>query len=102
MDVWLRMKEIGGFDWIETRYEDVVENLAGEGQRVTEFLGLPWHAEQAKFYETARKKFVFAPTYHDVTKPVHKRAVGRWEHYAEALAPVLEKLRPYCEALKYG
>ncbi len=101
MDVWLRMKELGGFDWLDTRYEDVVENLAGEGQRVTEFLGLPWHAEQAKFYETARKKFVFAPTYHDVTKPVHKRAVGRWEHYADALAPVMRKLEKYCEALGY-
>ncbi|HEX3799729.1 MAG TPA: sulfotransferase [Verrucomicrobiae bacterium] len=102
MDVWLRMKAIGGFDWIETRYESVVENLEAEGRRVTEFTGLPWHAQQAKFYESAKTKFVFAPTYHDVTKPAHKRAIGRWEKYAEQLAPVMEKLRPYCEALGYS
>ena len=24
MDVWLRLRELGGFDWIESRYEDVV------------------------------------------------------------------------------
>jgi hypothetical protein len=96
------MKQLGGFEWLETRYEDMVENLEVEGKRVTEFAGLPWDANQAKFYEAARRKFVFAPTYHDVTKPVHKRAVRRWEHYAEELRPVLEKLAPYCKAFGYG
>ena len=102
MDVWLRLKELGGFDWLETRYEDVVKDLAGEGRRITEFIGLPWDANQEKFYETARRKFVFAPTYHDVTKPVHSRAIGRWEHYAEALGPVMGKLEPYCQTFGYG
>ena len=101
-DVWLRMKELGGFDWIETRYEDIVKNLEHEGKRLTEFTGLAWHANQAKYHESARRKFVFAPTYHDVTKPVHERAIGRWEHYADALKPVMERLAPYCKALGYS
>lgn len=101
MDVWLRMRELGGFDWIESRYEDVVANVEAEGKRVTEFLGLTWHPDQARYYETARKKFLFAPTYHDVTQPVYKRAVGRWERYAEALEPVQAKLAPYCRAFGY-
>ena len=101
MDVWLRMRELGGFDWIESRYEDVVANVEAEGRRVTEFLGLTWHPDQARYYETARKKFLFAPTYHDVTQPVYKRAVGRWERYAEALEPVQAKLAPYCTAFGY-
>ena len=71
MDVWLRMRELGGFDWIETRYEDVVANIEAEGRRVTEFAGLPWHAEQANPHEGARRKQLFAPTYDAVTKPVH-------------------------------
>lgn len=101
MDVWLRMRELGGFDWIESRYEDVVANVEAEGKRVTVFLGLTWHPDQARYYETARKKFLFAPTYHDVTQPVYKRAVGRWERYAEALEPVQAKLAPYCRAFGY-
>jgi tetratricopeptide (TPR) repeat protein len=101
MDVWLRMKELGGFDWIESRYEDMVQNLEGEGRRVTEFLGLKWEPSQMHYREAAHHPFVFAPTYHDVTKPVHNRAVRRWEHYADALAPVMEKLAPYCRAFGY-
>jgi tetratricopeptide (TPR) repeat protein len=101
MDVWLRLRELGGFDWMETRYEDLVDKLESEGRRVTEFLGLSWHPQQATFYEIARKKFVFAPTYSNVTQPVYRGAIGRWQHYAEALAPVQERLAPYSRAFGY-
>jgi tetratricopeptide (TPR) repeat protein len=101
MDVWLRLRDLGGFDWIETRYEDIVANLETEGRRVTGFLGLDWHPQQAAFHETNRKKFVFSPTYSDATRPVYQRAVGRWKHYAEALAPVQDRLRPYVRAFGY-
>ena len=101
MDVWLRLRELGGFDWVETRYEDIVGNLESEGRRVTEFVGLSWHPQQANFHESARKSFVFAPTYNDVTRPVHNRALGRWMHYAEALSPIQERLAPYCRAFGY-
>ena len=101
MDVWLRMRELGGFDWIESRYEDVVTDLASEGRKVTAFLGLQWRPDQARFYETARRKVLYAPTYHDVTQPVYQRAVRRWARYASFLAPVQAKLAPYCRAFGY-
>ncbi len=101
MDTWLRMRELGGFDWIETCYEDVVLNMEKEGRKATEFLGLPWHPNQARFHETARQKVLYAPTYHDVTQPVYARAVGRWELYAEALHPFQARLAPYGRAFGY-
>jgi len=102
MDVWLRLRDLGGFEWIETRYEDVVAGLEGEGRRITEFLGLTWHSDQARYYEKARRKVLFAPTYHDVTQAVYNRAVGRWERYAEALAPLQPQLAPYLKAFGYS
>ena len=101
MDVWLRLRELGGFDWLETRYEDVVANLESEGRRVTAFLGLEWAEPQGRFHEAAARKFVFSPTYNDATQSVHKRAVGRWRQYAEALAPFQERLAPYRRAFGY-
>jgi tetratricopeptide (TPR) repeat protein len=101
MDVWLRMRELGGFDWIEVHYRDIVTNLAVEGRRATEFLQLPWHENQAKFHESARQKFFFSPTYQDVTQPLHKRSIERWKNYAEALAPIQNRLVPYCHAFGF-
>jgi tetratricopeptide (TPR) repeat protein len=102
MDTWLRLREIGGFDWIETRYEDVVDDLELEGRKVTEFLGLEWQASQSRFHENSRWKFLHAPTYHDVTQPVYRRALKRWERYAEALAPLQARLAPYLQAFGYA
>jgi tetratricopeptide (TPR) repeat protein len=102
MDVWLRVKELGGVDGMETRYEDVVNNWEGEGRRVTAFLGLQWHKAQSSYQEAARSKFVHAPTYSEVTKPVYGSAVGRWKHYAEALAPIQPALAKYCQTFGYA
>ena len=102
MDVWLRLRELGGFDWIESRYEEVVANLEAEGRRVTGFLGLSWHENQVAFREKTQGKFVFSPTFSEVAKPVYQRAVGRWQNYAEDLAPFQEKLDSYCRALGYA
>jgi Tfp pilus assembly protein PilF len=102
MGIWLRMRDMGGFDWIETRYEDVVNDLEQEGRKATSFLGQSWHPNQAQYQETARKKFLFAPTYHDVTKPIYRGAMGRWKNYAEMLEPVQAQLAPYCKAFGYA
>jgi tetratricopeptide (TPR) repeat protein len=101
MDTWLHLRKLGGFDWLETRYEDVVGDLEAEGRRVTEFLGLAWHADQATCHEAAGRKLVFSPTYSEVAKPAHDRAVGRWRNYAAALEPLLPRLATYTRAFGY-
>ena len=101
MDVWLRVRELGGFDWIEMRYHEVVANPEAEGRRVTEFLGLQWHPQQTKHQEIAGKKILHSPSYSEAAKPVYKQAVDRWRHYASMLEPVQQRLAPYCKAFGY-
>lgn len=61
MDVWLAVRQWEGLNALETRYEDVVDNLEKEGRRVTEFLGLGWDAAQALFHEKSSKKRMYLP-----------------------------------------
>jgi hypothetical protein len=102
MDTWLRLRELGGFEWMETRYEDVVGGLEAAGRRITEFLGLSWHADQATCHEAAQRKLVYSPTYGEVAKPVHDRAVGRWRNHAAALEPLLPRLAKYVQTFGYA
>jgi tetratricopeptide (TPR) repeat protein len=102
MDTWLRLRELGGFAWLETRYEDVARALETEGRRITEFLGLTWHAGQAASHEAARGKLVYSPTYGEVAQPVHDRAVGRWRNYAAALDPWLPRLNAFAKTFGYA
>jgi hypothetical protein len=101
MDIWLAVKEWEGFSWIETRYEDMVEDVEKEGRRVTEFLGLTWDEGQGKFYEKSRQKQLYSPTYQDVTRPIYKRSLARWRAYEKHLAPILPGLEPYCRRFGY-
>ena len=102
MDVWLAVRQWEGLVGLETRYEDTVGNLEQEGRRVTEFLGLPWHDDQMRFYEKSARKQFYSPTYQDVTQPVYARSVARWRHYEKHLAPVLPSLEPYCRTFGYS
>lgn len=101
MDVWLRLRDLGGFAWMESRYEDLVADAEKEGRRVTDFLGIGWQESQSRSHEGARGKLIFSPTYSEVAKPLHNRAVGRWKHYAAALQPWQNELAPYLRAFGY-
>ncbi|HEY3860929.1 MAG TPA: sulfotransferase [Verrucomicrobiae bacterium] len=102
MDVWLAVRQWEGFAWTETRYEDIVADMPKEGRRVTEFLGLAWHEDQARFHEKSGSQQIYSPTYHDASQPVYKRSVARWKVYEKHLAPVQPILEPYCRAFGYS
>src|SRR5581483_10988190 len=74
---------------LEVRYEDMVADLETVSRRVLEFLGIEWDERVLRFHEHAQQKLVRSPTYADVTKPVFKRAVGRWRNYEKYLEPHL-------------
>lgn len=102
MDVWLRFRDLGGFDWVEMRYHEVVANPEREGRRVTEFLGLQWHPQQMNHQEMAVKRILHSPTYFEAARPLYKKSVDRWQNYAAALGPVQKHLAPYCRAFGYA
>ena len=102
MDVWLRMRGLGGFDWIQVGYQALVTDVAAEGRRVTEFLQLSWREEQEKFYDSAGRTFLFSPTYQDVTRPVQRRSVDRWRNYAGMLEPFQARLATYCREFGFA
>ncbi len=101
MGQWLTLKPMLAGHYLEVRYEDMVEDLETVARRSLDFLGVPWDAKVLGFDEHARKKLVRSPTYADVTQPVYKRAVGRWQHYQKYLEPHLEKLEPFVKAFGY-
>lgn len=101
MGGWLKLRElIDG--WIEVRYEDVVADALAQARRVLDLLKLEWDEALERFDEVSRDKAVRSPTYAAVQEKVYTRAVGRWEHYAEYLAPAMPHLEPIVKALGYG
>jgi len=91
-------------DWpsCELHYEQMIADPDGETKRVAEFLGLSWDASMLDERRRSERKAVRTPTYDDVTKPLYKRALGRWRNYQSYLEPGLPILQPYLDALGYS
>lgn len=101
MSLWLVLKPMLAGRYLELRYEDMVDDLESVARKSLDFLGVPWDARVLGFDAHARQKVVRSPTYADVTQPVYKRAVGRWQHYQKYLEPHLPKLEPFVKAFGY-
>ena len=101
MGMWTTVAPMLKNSSIAVRYEDMVDDLEPVARRTLDFLGVAWDERVLRFDEHARQKLVRSPTYADVTKPVYKRAVGRWRSYQKYLEPHLEKLETFVKAFGY-
>jgi thioredoxin-like negative regulator of GroEL len=98
---WLYLRHRLPWASCEIRYEDLTEDPLEQTRRLSEFLELDFQPAMLDPTQRRKDKMVSTPTYDDVTKPIYRRAVGRWENYREFLEPALPILEPCCQALGY-
>ncbi len=99
---WLKLREIIPQErWLETRYEDTVENYTKESQKVISWLGLDWEDSISDYKNHLRERGVNSPTYEAVNKPIYKGAIGRWRNYAAHFEQHFPHLQEVIEKLEY-
>jgi hypothetical protein len=75
---------------IEVSYEALVAGFEKETRRLVDACGLAWEPQCLAFHRTRRP--VGTASALQVREPLHAKSVGRWRHYAEALAPLFNQL----------
>jgi hypothetical protein len=73
-------------NYLEIRYEDVVDRTEEETRRLLEFCELPWEAQCLSFQDNAAP--VATASAAQVRQPIYRTAVERWRHYEHELAPL--------------
>jgi len=86
---------------LEVRYEDLVAAPGEIARKVLQFLEIPWDESVLRFDQHARTKSLRSPSYAEVSKPINRRAVGRWQNYRRHLEPWLSRLEPILRELRY-
>ena len=100
---WERSRELMPIDVHTVVYEKLVENSEAELRPVADWLGIDWRDEMLDHAETAASRELIATaSYAQVTEPVYRRSVGRWQQYRSHLEPVLPVLRPWAEKFGYS
>ena len=101
MDLWLHYKNILRINYLETRYEDIVEDLEESAKRILDFIGASWNEDVMKFYKSAATRHVHTPSYQSVTQPIYRNAIAKWKNYNQQLESTTPILNPFLKEFGY-
>ncbi|HEY2347025.1 MAG TPA: sulfotransferase [Xanthomonadaceae bacterium] len=103
MDLWEIVRTQLPLSVHDVRYEDVVADFDGQVQALCDFLQVSWEEGLRHFAARARDRGrIDTPSYAQVSRPIYREAVYRWERYRRQLAPWLPVLQPYIERFGYA
>ncbi|MBC8319038.1 MAG: sulfotransferase [Desulfobulbaceae bacterium] len=102
MELWRLYSDRLPLNYTIVRYEDLVADLEGEARRLLDFVGVEWDPGVLKFYEHAKAKGqIKTASYHQVTRPIYRNAVDRWQHYGKFCEPFEKQMAPYMKYFGY-
>ena len=89
MDHWDRV--LPGYV-LRVQYEDVVDDLEKQVQRILDFCGLPFENACMDFHKT--KRSIRTPSAEQVRQPIYKTGLKQWRNYEKWLDPLKKALGP--------
>jgi hypothetical protein len=72
---------------LNVRYEDTVENIQTQCERLLNFLELDFDENMLSFYKSKRQ--VRTPSASQVRQPIYKTSVSAWKKYETHLQPLI-------------
>ncbi|MEM7193441.1 MAG: sulfotransferase [Pseudomonadota bacterium] len=85
--------------YLQVRYEDLVDDLKPQVERIFSFLDLPFESQCLEFHKNPR--FARTASYAQVKQPLYSGARYRYRHYLGGIQDIIPVLRPAIEALGY-
>ncbi len=102
MGGWFGLRDALPLSMHEVKYEDVVSDFEKTVTQLLGFLECPWDDAVYRFNIHAQERGnLSTASYHQVTEPLYRQAVNRWERYVTALEPYASILDPITGNLRY-
>jgi len=76
---------------LEVSYEDTVDDLGGQAEKLLRFLDVRWDPAVLSFH--GRRAPVQTPSRWQVRQPIYKSSAGRWRSYEPFIGPLLRDSR---------
>ncbi len=76
-----------GIDYMEIRYEDLVDDQEKWSRDIIDFCGLEWEDACLQFHKKS-SGLVLTLSYDQVRRPIYKSALDRWKRYEKQLDPL--------------
>ncbi len=96
MELWEQYNSIFKINYVQIKYEDLIDDFEKNIKNVIRFLNLSWDKSLLDYRKTAiNREKISTPSYYQVVQPIYKHAAQRWEKYKTHLvkiSPILEDL----------
>ena len=87
---------------IFVRYEDLVNNLAGEAKKIFNFIDMDYDQSFLDFHKHATNKAINTASKHQVNQPLYNSSVYKWKNYEHYLGSYITSLQPYIKKFGYA
>ena len=101
MSQWLVAKPVLTNQWIETRYEDTVEDATAQLKKLIEFMSLEWEPDMMNYRDQLADRSIPTPSNAAIRQPINRQALARWKNYPEATTAARQDLEPLVTAFGY-
>ena len=101
MKLWEICKEKFEINFLEIKYEDLVNNFKDTTETLLDFLGCDWEESINNFYDRAKNKRINSASYDQVIKPIYSDSIGKWKNYSVHLSPIESTLARWVKRFNY-
>ena len=101
MKLWEICKEKFEINFLEIKYEDLVNNFKDTTETLLDFLGCDWEESINNFYDRAKNKRINTASYDQVIKPIYSDSIGKWKNYSVHLSPIESNLARWVKRFNY-
>lgn len=102
MHLWLEFRPRLTIPFLESRYEELVNDKEASMAVLADFLGkrnLSITGDPSR--AQTRERYISTPSFQDAKQPIYRRSLHRWLNYKDILREDLEKLDPVAGELGY-
>jgi len=102
MGLWMKYVKLFPLNYIEVKYESLVDDFETEIKKLCNFLEIDWDPLLLDYINHAKNRGIIrTPSYSQVTEPIYHRAKYRWQRYQEHLMPIMNKLESHITYFDY-
>lgn len=90
-----------GIELLYVKYENLVDDLQGEMEKVFSYIDFVPSADYLAFHKHAQNKYVTSASRGQTSQPIYKSAKYKWKKYEEQLKPYIGNLQYFIDKFGY-
>lgn len=100
MNLWFQYRSKLPINYLEVRYEDLIDNMQVVTRQILDFLGEEWDDSVMSYFSKENTRFIKTPSYEGVSQPIYSTSIDKWKKYEHEIESILPTLSTFIRELE--